>query len=313
MVKAAVDVLQTGRRLEALPATRRSFAAGELSLQQAAEITAAAEANPRTEQALLQAAQTESVKALRQHCRSIIAASVRDQDDADKRLYERRYLRSWTDADGSIRLDARLAPDAGARLLAPIEARASELFAQDRRAGSRERREAYAVDALVSLVAGGGGGTSAVVHVHVDYQAYLRGRLAEGEHCEIPGIGPIPVAAARRLAEDAVIKAVLDDGADVRAIATVGRPIPAPVKAAVTARDKTCAWPGCDEHRGLELHHLVPIYQGGLSTVDNVCRSCNWHHKLITHHGWRLKGPPGKWRIIPPGRRERPGTRPRDG
>jgi hypothetical protein len=45
-----------------------------------------------------------------------------------------------------------------------------------------------------------------MVHVWVDYDGLMRGSTAEGEHCEIPGLGPVPVAVARRPADGCILK-----------------------------------------------------------------------------------------------------------
>ena len=173
---------------------------------------------------------------------------------------------------------------------------------QARRAGSVEHREAYAADALVSLADAGSSGPRAVVHVHVDRAAWERGRVAHGERCEIPGIGPIPVAAAQRLAGDGLVKSVLSQDADVRAVAHFGRTIPARVRTALEARDVTCVVPGCDVHEGLEIDHVMPLAEGGPTRLDNLARLCRWHHSLKTHRGWRLGGGPGEWRWFKPKR-----------
>src|SRR5258706_556594 len=72
-----------------------------------------------------------------------------------------RYLRHWTDRDGAVRFDARLTPDSGARLLAAVDAHKFRIVEQARKAGVRERFDAYAADALVAL-AGGAAGEAAV-------------------------------------------------------------------------------------------------------------------------------------------------------
>ena len=300
-VAAAVGSLETARRLEGLPATQAAFEAGKLSALQAGEIAGAAAADPETEMSLLDAARTGSVAGLREKCRSVIAAAATDHDQ-DERIHRSRYLRHWMDADGSFRLDARLAPDAGARLAASLEARARSLRERDRRSGSREHREAYVADALVALADATAPGSRAVVHVHVDEAAWTRGRVEAGETCQISGVGPVSVAAARRLASDGTIKAVLSDGTDVRNVAHFGRTIPARVRTALEARDKTCVVPECDEREGLEIDHVVPLAEGGPTRLDNLARLCRWHHGLKTHRGWVLAGDPGAWRFFKPKR-----------
>jgi hypothetical protein len=296
-VAAAVTTLETGRKLDALPATREAFASGRLSGLQAAQIAGAAAADPGVEETLLQASRTESVAGLREKCRAIVAAASRDAE-ADERIHRSRYLRHWADPDGAVRLDARLTPDAGARLVASIQARARNLREQARLAASRERAEAYAADALVSLADETTPGPRAVVHVHVDEAAWERGHVMKGEACRIAGVGPVSVAAARRLASDGVVKAVLAEGADIRAVALFGRTIPARVRTALEARDQTCVVPGCDERNGLEIDHIVPLAEGGPTTLANLARLCRWHHSLKTHRGWRISGEPGGWRMV---------------
>ena len=300
-VAAAITTLETGRRLEELPATREAVQTGSLSAVQAAEVTAAAALDPGSEGALLEAAEKESVAHLRQRCRQVIASSNRDQD-ADERIHRSRYLRSWLDADGAFRLDARLTGDAGAGLMSVVEAQAKRLIEQARRAGSKERQEAYAADALVSLAGGGAERPRAVVHVHVDQRAWERGHLEKGESCQVPGVGPVSVAAARRLARDGIVKAVLTEEADVRAVAHLGRTIPARVRTALEARDRTCVVPGCDERDDLEIDHVVPYAEGGQTRLDNLARLCGWHHALKSHRGWRLEGGSGCWRFTKPKR-----------
>jgi hypothetical protein len=204
--------------------------------------------------------------------------------------------------DGAFRLDARLTPDAGAGLISVVKAQAKKLMEQARRAGSKERAEAYAADALVSLASTATERPRAVVHVHVDQAAWERGRVEIGESCQVPGVGPVSVAVARRLARDGIVKAVLSDEADVRAVAHLGRTIPARVRTALEARDQACVVPGCDERDDLEIDHVVPYAEGGETRLDNLARLCGWHHALKSHRGWRLEGGPGHWKFTKPKR-----------
>lgn len=296
-VGQAVGMMETARRLEDLPATTGAFATGRLSEAQVREVAAAAAANPGQETELLQAAHTESVSALRERCRRVRACAT-DEREAYERIRRGRYLRHWTDPEGAFRLEARLTPDDGATVLAGMEPDRQRIFAEARASGRRESSEAYAADALVAMSgfkSDGKGGPVATVHVRVDRSALVRGHAVSGEVCEIPGIGPIPVAAARRLADDAILKAFVTDGADVTAVAHLGRTIPARLRTALEARDPTCVVPGCDTRKGLEIDHRIPFAEGGPTTLDNLARLCKWHHYLKSHHGYRLGGIPGNW------------------
>jgi HNH endonuclease len=210
-------------------------------------------------------------------------------------------LRLWFEGDGAVRLDALLAPDDAAPLVAVVQGRAAALQEQARRSGHSERAEAYAADALVGLAKGEAGPTT-VLHLNADAEAWERGHTQAGETCAIEGVGPIPVASARRLAAQGIVKAVLSDGADVTAVAHVGRHIPARIRTALEARDPTCVVPGCDMRLDLEIDHIIPVSARGPTKLSNLARLCRHHHFLKTHRGWRLGGEPGAWTFTEPGR-----------
>jgi hypothetical protein len=290
----AITSLEVARRLERLPQTRERFVSGRLSEAQVAEIAAAAEAHPASEDALLEAAETMTVAALRDRCREV-RASAHPDEDACERIRRGRFLRHWTDPDGAVRLNGRFAPDDGARLVAAVEARAERLQRESRRAGQREPAEAHAADALVGFACGDRP-APAVAYVEVDRAAFERGRVEPGERCVIRGVGPVPVAVARRMARDGRVRIIEREGADVTRVSRAGRTIPAALRAAVEARDPACVVPGCGMRTGLEVDHVVPLSEGGLTRLDNLARLCRYHHGQKTHRGWRLEGRPGAWR-----------------
>ena len=114
-VGAAARALETARALDELPATADAFRAGQLSEVQAAEITSAAGSDPHSEAALLATAAETGVKGLRDLCREVRAGAEESDQAWARRLHAQRRAHEWTDADGTYRLEARLAPDAGAR------------------------------------------------------------------------------------------------------------------------------------------------------------------------------------------------------
>jgi hypothetical protein len=142
-----------------------------------------------------------------------------------------------------------------------------------------------------------------VVHVRVDHSALVRGATVDGETCDIPGVGPIPVASARRLADDGVLKVLVTKGVDVVAVAHGRRTIAAHVRTALEMRDTKCVIPGCDVGERLEIDHVRPFAEGGPTALDNLARMCHFHHYLKTHHRWVLAGRPGAWTWDPPDER----------
>ncbi len=293
-VRAAVVALETARRLESLPATEEALRSGKLSLAQVSEIASTVADRPEKEAELVAAAVSESLPALQERCRAVRAEGVAAVEGYE-RVRKSRYLRHWTDAEGAFRMEARLCPDDGARVLAALEPHQRRVFASARRDGRREPYQAYAADALVALARGEEAGPRAAVAVRVDHAAWVRGHTEGGEVCDIAGIGPIPVATARALANDGVLKVVVTKGVDVVAVAHAGRTIPAHVRTALEARDPRCVIPGCDVGDRLEIDHLLAFAEGGPTTLDNLARICHRHHYLKTHQGWVLGGGPGAW------------------
>ena len=309
----AMASLETAEALGSLHSTSEALRRGELSLSQAYEISVAASAHPEAERALLKAAAEHGLKGLREKCAQVRATSgsAQGENQRYRATHAARYLRHYNDADGAFRLDARLTPDAGAKMMAAIDSEARTIFDDARRAGTRAPSAAYAADALVALATGcarGSGGAvgrrrgpGASVHIRVDVSALRRGHVRSGETCEIPGVGPVPVATATRALSDAFVKLFVTDGVDVQSVCHVGRTVPAHVQSALEERDPTCVVPECEMANGLENHHWgVPFAECGTSALGGLARICAWHHDLVTYDGHELTGGPGKWALQPP-------------
>jgi hypothetical protein len=298
-VRSAVVALETARRLESLPEAAEALRSGTLSMAKVNEIASVAGDRPEKESELVAAAKSETLPALQEKCRAMRAEGTAGIEGYE-RVRKHRFLRHWTDPDGAFRLEAKLCPDAGAKVLAALEVHHRRIFAGARREGRRESYEAYAADALVALAEGDGRGPRGVVHSRVDHSALVRGHVEEGEVCDIPGVGPIPVAVVREMLDDGVLKVIVTKGVDVVAVAHGGRTVPAHVRSALETRDPKCVVPGCDVWDRLEIDHLVCFAEGGPTTLENLARLCHRHHALKTHQGWVLAGRPGAWTWDPP-------------
>jgi len=298
-VGAAGRTLETARALEHLPETDEAFRAGQLSSTQAAEITSAAGADPAAESALLEAAAGTGVKGLRDRCREVRAGAEADDAAWARRLHVERRAHEWTDPDGAYRLEARLAPDAGARFSAAWNGHLERIFRDARRAGRREPRAAYAADALVAL-AGDGPCKPVEVRAVVDTSALVRGHVEPGERCEITGVGPVPVTTARALLDDASVAVMTCDGDDITAVSRPTRTIPTKMRRALETRYPTCGVPGCANDQFLEIDHVVPIEEHGATEIANLWRLCSHHHALKTYQGWKVVGVDGDRDLVPP-------------
>jgi hypothetical protein len=316
-------MVENSERLVSLPETSEALRRGELSGAQLREIAVAAAENPGAERELLSAAQKHSLKGLKEECRRVKARAFSESDARTRyeNIRRTRFLRMWTDNDGAGRVEARLTPDDFARFGGAIRREANAIFGEARKAGRREPTIAYEADALVALATGtavtgrsgsGTGGSSCssptmMMHLRVDLAALRRGRLEGGETCEIPGVGPVPLATATKEIGNAILKVIISDGVDVSTICHLGRAVPAHIRSALEDRDDRCVVPGCDVDKGLEIdHYKIGYGQDGPTELWNLCRLCHWHHQLKTYCGYAISGEPGSWEWNAPSDAENP-------
>src|SRR5262249_43812017 len=245
------------------------------------------------------AAEATSVKGLRDHCRHVRAGAEADDRAWARRLHVERRAHDWNDPDGFYRVEARLAPDAGARFSSAWQAHTDRIFRDARRAGVREPRAAYAADALVAL-ATEGPCKPVEVRVTVDSAALARGHTEPGERCEIDGVGRAPATRARAMRDAAPGGVMVRDGDDITAVTRPTRVIPAKLRRALEARYPSCGVRGCANDQFLQIDHVLPLETGGETNVHNTWRICSHHHFLKTYCGWGVAGGPGRWDLAPP-------------
>ena len=284
----------------ACPETDAAFRAGQLSPTQAAEITSAAGADPAAESSLLETAAGTGVKGLRDRCREVRAGAEADDAAWARRLHVERRAHSWTDPDGVYRLEARLAPDAGARFDAVVEgAHRPDLPGRPPRRSaraacglcSRRARSRWPAKDRASPLRSARGGRRCRA---------ARGHAEPGERCEIVGIGPVPVTTARALLDDAAVTVMTRDGDDITAVSRPTRTIPTKLRRALETRYPACGVPGCANDQFLEIDHIVPIEDHGATEIENLWRLCSHHHALKTYQGWKVVGVNGDRDLVPP-------------
>jgi hypothetical protein len=297
-VGAAIRALDTAKALRDLTATDQAFRAGELSDAQAHEITAAATIDPESEARLLRTAKRTNLKGLKDAARTVHACA-RDDAEWAQNLHDTRSVSTWTERDGAVRADVRLAPDRGGEFLAALCAETDLIFREARAAGCREPRAAYMADALANLVANGPRRKTSATLI-ADESAITRGHIIDGERCEIAGVGPIPVTIARAMLSDANVRTSTVAGLEIEGIDSDSRYLPADLRRWLDATYTSCGVEGCDVDHGLEYDHVVPYAQGGPTTRDNLWRLCRYHHRLKTNERWRVTGTAHQWGLAPP-------------
>ena len=122
---AAREKVRTARALESLPKIAEAFGEGRLSYSKVRALTRVATA--ATEATLLHIA----LNGTAEHVERTVRGFRRVQRDLERNeaeaVHERRYLDCRRESDGSVRLEARLAPEVGEMLLKALEAAEAQL------------------------------------------------------------------------------------------------------------------------------------------------------------------------------------------
>lgn len=280
--------LETAAGLDECAQTKQALLAGEVSIGQAHEIVKAEKESPGQEDDLLSAARSSDLSKLQEQVRVRRFERTSPEDLHRLQLTARRF-RHWRDSLGMVCFEGALPPHVGV----PFVNRIDLLAQRARRAATREGRpperfEAHAADAVSSLAAGDAEARAprSELVIVCDLPAYRRGHVHEGERCHVIDGGPVPVAVARELTEDAFVKAVLHDGVEIQRVKHFGRHLPAELKTALdlgpvpafTGRE--CA--DCGRRYGLEYDHVDPVAHRGATSCGNIEARCYADHLAKT-------------------------------
>ncbi len=287
----AREALVTAQRVATLPETRDRLLDGRISIAQAAQVSAGAAVDPTAEARLLRTAQHSGMRGLRAEKERVVAAAT-DEREARRRAHRERHLRVWS--TGPATHGTFSGPtDQVADILEALEPLTRKHFDQARKAGEREPLDAYRFDALCDLAHAPTTESAPrpkhVARVRVDLPALLRGHTEPGETCEIPGVGPVPVAHAREVLTHGLLQLVITDGIDVQTVVSTTRHVPDALKIAIAERDPTCKVRGCDCDRMLHRHHTDPFARSGRTTYRELGNLCTRHHDLVHRLGYRIK------------------------
>ncbi|MDZ7678749.1 MAG: HNH endonuclease [Acidimicrobiales bacterium] len=332
------DAIAVTDRLGDLALVDRALRDGELTIDQAADIAAAAGEHPDTEAELVTLASTATRRQLKARCVEILAEG-KGAEEQHRRAQAERSMSSNVGRDGIWRSSVRLPIIDGAYLDKALDHFQTQIFDEARRRGDREPFDAYRADALVAMAkaamdeepscgcadsqdqpgaddqAAGNNrasrrtrrrrrssSTRHAIVITVPHTTFLTGAPVAGETCQIPGVGPVPVSVVHRLLDDdPIIKAIVTKGRDITALATITRSLKDDLRLAVlAANDLTCGVATCDNTRFLEIDHEWEYHQGGPTSYDNLRPLCSFHHRQRTDEGYELRGNPGSYQWISP-------------
>jgi hypothetical protein len=113
----------------------------------------------------------------------------------------------------------------------------------------------------------------------VDVEALRRGHTEGDETCEIRGVGPVSVDAARRLLGDAALAIVIKDGVDVMNVTHLGRNRNAWQQTVVEWWGLRCEVKGCDCRDFVDVHHVFEYVRSRRTRLDELRVYCKYHHR----------------------------------
>ena len=290
--------IRMARSLEVMPQAAQAFSGGELSDSAVGLLAAARESLPeaftRCEEALLEAARTLPVAALR----SVIEYWRQSQDlaeaerEEDER-FEQRNLNVSPTLHGMVRVDGDLDPETGQSLMSALRAvmdadARTHPSPEFRRPGQR-RADALGQICRVWMDSSDRPailGERPHVVVTLDLEA-LEGRAGRSE---LQDAGVVTPESARRLACDARVSRVITDGtSQPLELGRSSKVVPPSLRRAVTVRDGGCRFPGCGRPPGwCDAHHVQHWADGGATSLDNLVLLCRPHHRAI-HRGFGLE------------------------
>ena len=119
--------------------------------------------------------------------------------------------------------------------------------------------------------------------------------LSDHDVGHMPWLGPLSVSQTRLLGCDCFLSTVLLDDHGAPLDARPGkRLVTAEQRVALIARDKGCAFPGCEcVPAWTDAHHIRHWSNGGPTVMNNLALLCRSHHRLMH----RKTGFVGKWEI----------------
>jgi hypothetical protein len=274
-----VDAAQA---IEGLPEIRRALSRGALSLDKVCELTRFA--TPETEVGLVAWA------------RGSLWGRSRRGPTRRRSIRSRRSKPTTTPArfSGGTRTTAGCTWRASCQ---PIRVRPWSRRSSGSRTGCRliptrsaSTLDARRADALVALssqaIADDPDSARARVNLHVDLAALT----ARSGSRVLESGGIVHPQLASLLCCDSIVQSVIHgDGGHTVGIGWASRNVPEWLHRQLRLRDGGCTFPGCHHKRYVKAHHIWWWEWGGPTNLDNLVYVCEFHHKLIHVHGWRVE------------------------
>lgn len=279
----AREKVRVAHALKCLPRIAAAFGDGELSYSKVKELTRVATRD--NEEPLLAFALRHTAVTVAERCRELRCGREASIGTAE-RAWANRSLRIRRDRERSlVTVTVELPLDTGELLEKALDKARDDaaLEVPDLVDTAWSTRQA---DAFVNLLNGylsgnrDSGNDNFLVTIHVDESA-----LAGHE-----GRAAVPLEAVKRHCCDgqAVVITETAEGEPL-GIGRKSRIVPQALERAVRSRDANrCRFPGCDNRRFLDIHHVEHWANAGETCLENLLLLCTRHHTLVHEGGFRI-------------------------
>lgn len=311
--REAIRIERVATALSSNPHVRAAYEAGEISADHGVLIISflerppagmPAEAAPAALEFLLDAAKDRDTTVLRGAI-SRLKQVFETDDPPPSEDVERNELFASTTLGGRVILKGDVDAETGDMLLSALSPLSKPRPSADAEPDLRTPAQRRA-DALTELLCRyhdsacgpDEGGERPHLHVHIDASDLVQKPAADrGAYDEMfaatdvgwmPWMGPLSVAAVRRLACDCTLSPILlDEHGTPIDLGRTTKVISRKLRRALVARDHGCAFPGCGRPPSwCDGHHVKHWADGGPTDLDNLVLLCRFHHRMIHHGGW---------------------------
>jgi hypothetical protein len=286
-MNAAREKVRVAHALGKLPKINEAFAKGVMSYSKVRAVTRIA--NESNEDYLLMIADhgtAHHVEKLVSKYRT--AKRLQDTEIANEQ-YIKREVTHYYDHDGSLVIKARLPAEQGALIIKALEMAMDTAFVGAGPACDKIDEDeptpiaARRADALIEVAETYMNNNESSGSTADRYQVIVH--VAAESHLED---GPnVTAETSRRIACDSSIVTIKEDKTgEPLSIGRRSRTIPPPMRRALRVRDKGCRFPGCNNTRFVDGHHIVHWADGGETSMDNLVLVCRHHHHLVHEGGF---------------------------
>jgi len=311
---AAREKVRVARALGSLPLISAVMERGALSFSKVRAMTRVA--SPQNESELVELAAHATAAHMERIVRAWRRVDRLGDAEAETERHQSRYLRIYRDDDGMFVVSARLEPEVGAVFEKALEWAEDQLY---RQASVEERvevnvgqRRADALGLLAEQALAGAevaedgvveadpdGPTTADLATTADRATTASRPLRRADRFQVvlhvggdarhEGGLNVSAETSRRLACDAGLVVMSHDTRGrVLDVGRKQRTVPVGLRRALEARDRGCAFPGCDV-RHTDVHHITHWAEGGHTRLDNVVLACRRHHRAVHEGGWTVR------------------------